>query len=73
MTNSDFNSNNNNDSNYNYNYSIWILPDEDLYVYLSSIISKISLKYGGPIFHPHITVIGGFQGDQNNLTKKRLD
>ena len=51
-------------------YSIWILPDENLYVYLSSIIRKLSFKYGGPIFHPHITVIGGFQGDQKDLIKK---
>ena len=59
---------NNNDSTCS--YSIWILPDENLFAYLSSIIRKISLKYGGPIFHPHITVIGGFQGDQKNLIKK---
>jgi len=54
------------------NYSIWILPDEKLQEYLSNIIWEISLKYGSPIFYPHITLLGGFTGNESNLIKNTI-
>ena len=54
-------------------YSIWILPDEELQVYLSDIICKISIKYGGPIFQPHVTILGGITGNESDLIKNTVN
>lgn len=41
-------------------YSIWLIPDGEVYKTVSSIIQNIAKEYGGPLFEPHITLLGGF-------------
>lgn len=37
---------------------------------LSKIISSLSKKYNSPMFKPHVTLTGGFTGDEKKLLKK---
>ncbi len=36
--------------------SIWLLPSKDIISILNPIISRLSQKYGSPLFEPHITL-----------------
>ncbi len=51
-------------------YSIWIMPKGNTRLQLQNKIHKVSEKYGGPIFEPHITILGGFTGGNSELVNK---
>jgi hypothetical protein len=40
-------------------YSLWLIPDGEMHVHLSSSISTVALKLCTPIFEPHVTVVWG--------------
>lgn len=54
----------------NISYSIWIMPDGKAKSRLSKIILKLSERYKSPKFKPHVTLIGGFTGEEKNLLAK---
>lgn len=39
-------------------YSIWLMPKDEVYDILKSIIQELSKKYKTPPFEPHITLLG---------------
>ena len=53
-----------------FSYSIWLMPTGTVNEKLSPIISKLSAKYNSPKFQPHVTLIGGFTGDEQDLINK---
>lgn len=48
-------------------FSIWALPEKSTENDLQSIIIYLSLLYGGPIFQPHLTLIGDVGRDQGHM------
>lgn len=51
-------------------YSVWLIPDQDTDVYqrLEATINKYAQQYeDAPVFEPHITVVGGIDGDESVL------
>ncbi len=51
-------------------YSIWLMPEGELKKRVYSIIKEHHEKYGSPLFEPHITLIGSFGGDEQELKNK---
>jgi len=51
-------------------YAIWLLPHSDKHQELTQLIIKLSQKYGGPCFLPHITLLAGMQGNEKELIIK---
>ena len=54
-------------------YSIWLIPKGNIYKKLSNIIGGLSLQHSSPIFEPHVTLLGGIIGNQEEIianTKK---
>lgn len=55
--------------NMNEKYSIWALSNQSTEQELSQIINFLSNKYGGPIFFPHLTLVGGINKDKKEIFK----
>lgn len=47
-------------------YSLWLRPEGQILQELRELIAKLADEYGGPIFEPHITLLGDL-----NLSKDR--
>lgn len=41
-------------------YSLWFMPTGGVYESLARTIRRLSARYGGPEFLPHLTLLGGF-------------
>jgi 2'-5' RNA ligase len=39
-------------------YSIWLMPEEDVYMRLHSLINQLCKPYNTPVFEPHVTLCG---------------
>ena len=51
-------------------YAIWLLPHSDNHKELAQLIINLSQKYDGPCFLPHITLLAGMHGSENELVIK---
>jgi 2'-5' RNA ligase len=51
-------------------FSLWVMPSGSLYQALSECIESLSLTYRGPVFEPHVTVIGNVRGTESNVVAK---
>ncbi len=51
-------------------YSIWLMPQGEIYRYLSEIIFRLSKKYNSPYFEPHVTLLGGMEGSEKDILQK---
>lgn len=51
-------------------YSIWILPPNPIYSHLSEIIKNLSTEFNGPVFEPHLTVVGNIDMELAKLKKR---
>lgn len=51
-------------------YAIWLLPHKDKYKELAQIIFRLSREYNGPCFSPHITLLAGVHGNEQELISK---
>lgn len=51
-------------------YSIWIIPPEPLYSQLKNTIDKLAKKYRGPVFEPHMTLLGNIDKDLSEVKQK---
>ena len=50
-------------------YSLWLRPFGDIAHSLRERIKKLSEKYNTPIFEPHVTLLGGLQHGETELTQ----
>jgi len=50
-----------------YSYLIWLMPYGKVNGRLSKIINELSKKYNSPRFAPHVTLLGSFEGFENEL------
>jgi 2'-5' RNA ligase len=51
-------------------YSLWIPIEGDIESTLYIQIKVLSKKYSTPLFHPHLTILGGIDDDENSVLKK---
>ena len=51
-------------------YSIWLMPSGSKYNELQELINFCSSFLNSPLFQPHVTLCGGFQGYYNNILDK---
>lgn len=48
-------------------FSIWLSLGDNENEYFNGIISRLSQEYNSPLFPPHITLLSGFLGDEDEL------
>jgi 2'-5' RNA ligase len=51
-------------------YSIWLIPENGVYRKLSDLISQLSREHNTPSFDPHVTLIGGVLGSEQEVVSK---
>ena len=51
-------------------YSIWLMPRGHVKDQLRNAICSLSTDFEGPIFKPHVTLVGGFLGREKELLQK---
>lgn len=44
-------------------YSIWVIPPEPVFSQVQSVVQTLSLQYTGPLFEPHLTILGGVEAE----------
>lgn len=50
-------------------YSIWIIPPQPLFDEFSKIINDLANKYKGPVFKPHLTILGSIDRELTDIQK----
>ena len=50
-------------------YSIWIIPPEPIFGQIKKVIDELSKKYEGPLFEPHMTLLGGIDNDISEIER----
>lgn len=50
-------------------YSLWIIPSPDTKKRLKKIIINLSKKYDGPVFEPHMTLLGNINSEESECVK----
>lgn len=51
-------------------YSLWFIPSEPAYNLLKEEIKKFSSEFKGPVFEPHITLLGEIEEKKDEMIKK---
>lgn len=53
-------------------YSLWLMPDKDTdaYRFIQSLIEDLARIAGGPVFAPHVTLLGGMEGPAEEILAK---
>ena len=52
-------------------YSLWLIPSEiNQKKYLSNLVKNLADKHLGPIFEPHLTILGDVQLELDELSEK---
>lgn len=54
-------------------YALWLMPTGRARDRLATIIEDLSRQYGGPVFEPHVTLLGGMHGEAETLCSKSID
>jgi 2'-5' RNA ligase len=49
--------------------TIWAIPSEPVYSKLTNVINELSVKYDGPKFEPHMTLLGDIESSLANVKK----
>lgn len=50
-------------------YSLWLRPQGDIAFSLKQKIKKLSEKYKSPVFEPHVTLLGGLEAGETELSQ----
>jgi len=51
-------------------YALWLTSLGESHDHLAQLIHQLSEQYRGPSFEPHITLLGGIQGDEPAMGEK---
>jgi 2'-5' RNA ligase len=51
-------------------YHLWLMPQADSNDYLSEVVRKLSRAHQTRLFDPHITLVGGITGPEEELVAK---
>lgn len=50
-------------------YSIWVIPPQPIFNEVSKVINDLSVEYKGPVFKPHMTVLGSIDRKLSDIRK----
>ncbi len=50
-------------------YSAWIIPSKPVFNELNEVINNLSLKYKGPVFKSHMTVLGNIDEELSKIQR----
>ena len=48
-------------------FHLWLMPTGEPYDRLVDVINHLSQKHGGPLFEPHVTLLGGMEGEGEEI------
>ena len=48
-------------------FHLWLMPTGEPYDRLADVINQLSQKHGGPLFEPHVTLLGGIEGEEEEI------
>lgn len=53
-------------------YSLWLVPprDDKTFEFLRGLIQELARKYETPTFDPHVTLLGGIEGEEQDIVEK---
>lgn len=51
-------------------YSIWLMPSGEVFSKFRNIISELALEQASPLFEPHVTLLGGIEGNKEDMISK---
>jgi len=51
-------------------YSLWLIPTGETYDRLNNIIVSLSKRYKTQYFEPHVTLVGGILGSEDDVISK---
>jgi len=51
-------------------YYLWLMPQKEMVDEFQKIIQGLSEAYGTPVFEPHVTLITGLRGNEDNLVNE---
>lgn len=51
-------------------YCLWLEPTGKTHELLATTIAQLSQEYGGPLFDPHVTLLGDIAGQEGKLLHK---
>ncbi len=54
-------------------YSLWIIPPAPVYEKISVLIERFSKRFNTSRFEPHLTLLGGLDGKEEELNNKTKD
>lgn len=55
---------------YSKGYTLWLMPKGEIYGKFAELIKKLAGEYGGPIFEPHVTLLGGIELPETEMISK---
>lgn len=53
----------------NMKYSVWIIPPQPVFDELNEVIKDLSVEYNGPVFKPHMTILGSIDRELSDIQK----
>jgi len=54
-------------------YHLWLTPGGESHDCLAQLIDQLSQQYRGPKFEPHITLLGGLEGEESILSEQVIE
>jgi 2'-5' RNA ligase len=51
-------------------YALWLMPEESMFSLLAGRISRLSQEFSTPLFEPHITLLSGVTGPEEESMAK---
>ena len=51
-------------------YSLWLMPTGEVYETFSGLITHLAQAYHGPVFEPHVTLLGGVRQAEDEILRK---
>lgn len=51
-------------------YTLWLMPKGQIYKKLDGLIKKLADENNGPVFKPHVTLLGDIDLPENEIIKK---
>ncbi|MBI4038427.1 2'-5' RNA ligase family protein [Candidatus Daviesbacteria bacterium] len=55
---------------YSKGYALWLMPKGDIYKKYAGLIKKLAKEYNGPVFEPHITLLGDIELPEHEVKKR---
>ena len=51
-------------------YSLWLMPTGEVYEQFSGLITTLAEEYQGPVFEPHVTLLGGVRQAEDEILRR---